>query len=784
MLTKWLTAERRKTNFISKKQYYNMKRALLFLLLMFSTISVCYGQELISIVYGNITDDSGEELVNAKITFKQANGYKGEYSCICDVDGYFQIELPENEYNFVISYMGETHCDDSFHIVANKDSINMGRIAIELCTKLLDEVVVKAARPFVSYNGSNTIYDLAANPAAVGGSLIDGLRLIPGLQIENDNSLSAFGFHKLTVAINGQVLRQSNDEIAAYISTMSVGDIEKVELIRHPGPEYGKNVESVLNILTKKKPNEGTNAFLSSNITYRKLLSEQVSSRLNINKGKWKNHVAYNFTDNRRKEELATSLGNDTTKIKPYRVHGILLGSELQLSANHLVGINTQTTFADEHLENDNTTHIEMKRSAIRSNVYHNLSNKKFTWSSNADYTYIHSNRYFKHSLAALDKIKDNTHYMRVASDFTYRLTPNVSLQTGGIYNYTKVDNNSWQEESKTNYTLHESTLSAYLTLRYQNNSTSAYAGIQSNYDTREIEEISTTDHIRNHIWKWQPYFNVSYQIAPNHRITTNFQTYYTRPYFRDIMSYVSSSSSFLRRKGNSSLGNSTRYNLSFTYTFMNAATFEITLSKEKSPITEILSQSDGNIFISKTNLDHSKYLRMMAGLPLPIIYRQDGMQWMTTTYIAYHVQRDKGVVNNDIYNQLFHAYYIQHKQSLSLPNKWYFDATITFFSPLTAGVYMTKKQWWTDFSISKRMGIWRFSIMGNDIFHTNIARGEVLGLEETVNFRKDWFGPKLVFGVSVTLGNSKLKTARRRNSYIENRVSQSANESISIEKE
>lgn len=54
------------------------------------------------------------------------------------------------------------------------------------------------------------------------------------MQAEDANGQSAFGFYKLTVAVNNQVLRLSSEEIRAYLSTLSVADIENGEIIRNP----------------------------------------------------------------------------------------------------------------------------------------------------------------------------------------------------------------------------------------------------------------------------------------------------------------------------------------------------------------------------------------------------------------------------------------------------------------------------------------------------------------------------------------------------------------------
>lgn len=155
----------------------------------------------------------------------------------------------------------------------------------------------------------------------------------------------------------------------------------------------------------------------------------------------------------------------------------------------------------------------------------------------------------------------------------------------------------------------------------------------------------------------------------------------------------------------------------------------EVSLSDEKNPIIEYLKPHKGGYTLAKTNLENSRYLRLVAGTPIPLIYRENGLQWFASIYLAHHLQQDRGVVNAADYNRLFNAYYVQHKQSLNLPAQWYFDAGITYYSPLFVGVYKTEKQWWVDFTLSKRMGSWKLSLTVCDLFNTNISRGEIVGI-------------------------------------------------------
>lgn len=754
------------------------KRILLLLSIILSTLTVT-AQEYIT-VSGKVKSVEGEELINAVIIFRNLQDSTKFYPTICDVQGRFRQELPQGEYSYVISYLGEYYSPKNNRVFIDKSNVEIPEISITLKTKELNEVIVMATRPFVSYNGSTARYNLSANPAAIGGNLLDGIKLIPGLQVQENGGLSIFGFYNLTVAVNGEVLRLSNDEIQAYLASLSVTDTETVEIIRHPGPEYGTRGNAILNIITKKKPSEGVYAFISADAIHRRLLSEKARMRINYNKGNWRNYVSYQFFDTRRRETLTTSIGTDTTTVKPHRGHSLQTGFEWQITSKQLIEARAHMSFSQEYVGYNHTNKIDMNRKVKTVNLYHTLSKGKWNWKNYADYTFSSNNRDYFHNDSDANSLRDRFHYLRIASDFIHRVSPALGLLLGGSQNSMWFATKSSTNPNSSNGDYKESNTSAYLTVRYRNKGIDIYGGVQFNYDRRESTAKETTGTLDN-IYHWQPYSGFAYDISRNHRISISSQTYYRRPSFRDLMPYASYSG-FLYRLGNSDLKNSTRHNLSLNYSYMRAATLDINLSNERYPIVEYLIPYNEGYALTKTNLNYSRYLRIVAGTPIPIIYKEDGLQWLTSTYIACHIQQDKGLVNATEYDHIFRAYYIQHKQSLNLPSHWYFDAQITYYSPLFVGVYKTEKQWWINFSISKRIQNWKFSLNGYDILNTNVARGEIVGMKNPISFVQNWHSPQITFSISCTLGNKNLKTSNRKNINSESRLNQSANEGLNLQ--
>ena len=144
--------------------------------------------------------------------------------------------------------MGKEYGKNFGSILVQDQNVNLKDIIIDLKPIDMEAVAIVGQRPFVSYRGNRSVYNLSASPAAAGGTLIEGIKHIPGVQADGDK-LTLYGFSNLVVSVYGQLLRLSQDDINAYLATVSVNDVETVELVRNPGPEYGAKVDAVLNIV-------------------------------------------------------------------------------------------------------------------------------------------------------------------------------------------------------------------------------------------------------------------------------------------------------------------------------------------------------------------------------------------------------------------------------------------------------------------------------------------------------------------------------------------------------
>lgn len=79
-----------------------MKREVMLLLSVMLSMLTTFAQEHVGgMVSGQVKSTSGEELINAIITFKNLQDSTKIYPTICDVQGRYHQELPYGEYSYV-----------------------------------------------------------------------------------------------------------------------------------------------------------------------------------------------------------------------------------------------------------------------------------------------------------------------------------------------------------------------------------------------------------------------------------------------------------------------------------------------------------------------------------------------------------------------------------------------------------------------------------------------------------------------------------------------------------
>nr|WP_315233657.1 outer membrane beta-barrel family protein [uncultured Flavobacterium sp.] len=184
----------------------------------------------------------------------------------------------------------------------------------------LNEVAIVKAKKAVEQKADRTIFDFSSQPSLNSGSVLEGIKKLPGL-IASDVAGMMYQGKQLDVFMDGRPLNITSNELNSFLEGMPANAIEKIEIITQPGAEFpATSGGAIMNIITNKNAKNYLSATYtnSTNFTSYDHLRWRINNSLLLSaKNKyfgWQLNVGQNY----RESAVWTSLTkneNNTTSI-------------------------------------------------------------------------------------------------------------------------------------------------------------------------------------------------------------------------------------------------------------------------------------------------------------------------------------------------------------------------------------------------------------------------------------------------------------------------------------
>ena len=202
---------------------------------------------------GCVQDENRQPVEVANVLLKQAKDSTYITGMLTDTQGCFSFDQPLGEYLLHITLIGS---EDLYVPVVLQGNKNVGELTLKSSSALLDEVTVTAARPVIKRLVDRVVFDAHNTIASAGGSALDLLREVPGLQV-GQNSIGIIGKGGIKVYINDRETKLSGDELIDYLRSYDASQILKVEVITTPPSNYdAAGNAGIINIRLKSRPKD------------------------------------------------------------------------------------------------------------------------------------------------------------------------------------------------------------------------------------------------------------------------------------------------------------------------------------------------------------------------------------------------------------------------------------------------------------------------------------------------------------------------------------------------
>jgi len=145
------------------------------------------------------------------------------------------------------------------------ESSYIATIKLEPDATVLDDVTVRAKKPFVQFRPDKTIINVEASITNAGATVMEVLEKSPGITIDKDGNISMKGRPAVNVMIDGKMTQLSGTDLQNLLSGMSASQVDVIELIENPGARYdAAGNAGIIDIKTKKNKQKGMNGSIST----------------------------------------------------------------------------------------------------------------------------------------------------------------------------------------------------------------------------------------------------------------------------------------------------------------------------------------------------------------------------------------------------------------------------------------------------------------------------------------------------------------------------------------
>ena len=207
-----------------------------------------------------INGASRTPVVGAAVEVVSAGAATATARTSTDADGAFRIEgLAPGRYRTRIRAVGYGPRElSAVDIASSSTSVDLATVELTAVAVELQQQVITGQRQDLQLAPDRNTYIIRDMPTTRGGTAIDVLRNVPGVDVDIDNVVSLRGNSGVIVQMNGRPSPLKPAQLGNFLAQLPADVVDKVEVIPNPSArEAPEGVAGIINIVLKQKTDAG-----------------------------------------------------------------------------------------------------------------------------------------------------------------------------------------------------------------------------------------------------------------------------------------------------------------------------------------------------------------------------------------------------------------------------------------------------------------------------------------------------------------------------------------------
>lgn len=772
-----------------------------------------------SIVSGIITDKENMPMQSATIVLLKGVDSTFITGTVSNADGRYEIANIKPD-NYILSYsmIGYKKVDIPHHVEAGKN-YELSEIVLEEDTYMLSGVTITGKRPPVKIEPGKMTINLSSALLTTTGNVLDALRKLPGVMVQDDGTIVLNGKSGANVLIDDKLTYLSGENLINYLRSLPAESVDNIELISQPSSKYDAAGSSgIINIQKKRIKEQGINIAASSSLEsgkYQKL-NENLSLSLRHNKLNVYADYSYNWgkdyyiiegsgkyldAETGGPLDLRKDFLNDTKRHS--NAHYVKAGLDYDFSDKLTAGTYFSANWVNRKKSEQNLSDFFIRDGLVSDSTlnaagkydygYTNLTGGanvvyRFTdrgrWDASFDY------QLFDQDNDQLMQSQFETHIRPIEKDtmsgntggdikiysgqtnFTYNLSEKIRIGAGLKTAFVNIGSNALYKNLHNGKWLEDASLSS--SFDYKENINAAYFQLGSRWSERFSTEIglrventntesrygsaSQDSTFSDNYTQLFPTAMAQYRLSDRHEFSMIYGRRIVRPNYRNMNPFIEVRDQFSYEQGNTSLKPELIDNIEVSWLLNKRFSFNAFYTHRSRPISLSFMVEDNRVGSVPLNLSGNHSFGLRAGLN-----NLKPFTWWTAhingslTYKQFDWMVARKTVRDEAVAPTLHI-----SNQFTLPYGWGAEA-IGYYSGKMLEGQTTLKPFWT-LSLGARKNFLNdklsLYIYARDIFHS--FRPRLVVNSGSLSYTSKEKNDSRMFGISISFRFNKGKEIKK----------------------
>ena len=223
-------------------------------LLLLVAPAVSLAQDGTAILSGRVRDGGGDESVGfASVVVERVDSGETVTGTLTLEDGRFVLEgLAPGAYTIWTSFPGFEMAETAVLVGELNQAYDLGDIPLVRLASFEVEITVTAEA--IRAAGIDTqVFRLDDGPAQTTGSILDAMKSLPGVTVDQDGRVSLRGSDRVAILIEGRQSSLTGFGSQRGLDSVSAANIEAIEIINNPSARFdAAGMAGIINIIYKR----------------------------------------------------------------------------------------------------------------------------------------------------------------------------------------------------------------------------------------------------------------------------------------------------------------------------------------------------------------------------------------------------------------------------------------------------------------------------------------------------------------------------------------------------